>query len=117
MSQIINIYTSLRDSYIYPKGSYSKCTTIIQRVLQGTVLGTILFIFYINDLPSNVQIYFSNIYVDDTVFLISRESGEELRNVLENTLASKIYDICQTPLFYTQNLHLMTMLCKIVVCD
>lgn len=73
------------------KKSYSSWTDVKFGVPQGSVLGPLLFIAYINDLP----IYFSNrkfnftftLYADDTTTLIKRKTLSDLHNDVHEAIA------------------------------
>jgi len=48
-------YLTNRRQYLQVNDSSSQIDTITYGVLQGSILGPILFIIYINDLPRNVK--------------------------------------------------------------
>ena len=62
-------FLSNRRQRVCLKGSFSDWVDILSRVPQGSVLGPILFLVYVNGLPDSVL---SNLYMfaDDTSFII-----------------------------------------------
>lgn len=46
-------------------------------VSQGSILGLILFLLFINDLPANIQSDDTALFVDDTFFLLVGEKEEK----------------------------------------
>ena len=57
----------------------SRWETIRNGIPQGSILGPLLFIIYVNDLPSGIN-QFANpvIYADDTSVLVSAKNLEDL---------------------------------------
>ena len=71
------------------------------RVLIDIVLGPLLFIIYMNDLPSCVTVSRTLLFVDDTKIYNTVHNSEDIsafQNDLDSaSLRSKIYDKCFNP--------------------
>ena len=66
------------------QGSYSDWADVASGVPQGSVLGPVLFVIFINDLPEGVKSWCA-MYADDTKISSSVETAES-RNTLQNYL-------------------------------
>ena len=69
------------------KGQTSTVRTITAGVPQGSILGPLLFVSFINDLPLNVHTRI-NMFADDTTLLASSDylNVEELKNTITRGL-------------------------------
>ena len=64
----------------------SSSLTIGYGVTQGSILGPILFVVYINDLPQSLPKSSIGMYADDTVMYYSDSSADIIKQVLQNDL-------------------------------
>ena len=66
-------YLMDRSQYVSINGTTSGRREITCGVPQGSVLGPVLFLLYINDLPNSTKL-FTSLFADDTVFVKSSEN-------------------------------------------
>ena len=74
----INDFLSNRRQRVVIKGSYSSWTEITSGVPQGSILGPVLFLAFINELPEVIK-GLMKIFVDDIKFYYPIESPETLK--------------------------------------
>jgi hypothetical protein len=63
-------YLNNRKQYVYVNGSKSSLLDIKNGSPQGSILGPLLFLLYINDLP-NCSEFLAFLFADDTTLLLS----------------------------------------------
>ena len=79
-------YLTDRKQYTVVDGAMSSESNINHGVLQGSCLGPLLFLVYINDLPICSEKCTSKLYVDDTDISASNKSIKEAKRQVNNDL-------------------------------
>ena len=79
-------YLSNRKQFVSYNGVQSKKQTIECGVPQGSILGPLLFLVYINDLPDICQHAFPALFVDDTNLFFSDKNIEYLEQTINTEL-------------------------------
>ena len=83
-------YLSDRKQFVCIDGKCSNLLDILIGVPQGSILGPLLFLIYINDLPL-CSLLFTLLFADDTTLMASNKNLQEL-NVFVNTEFKKVTD-------------------------
>lgn len=79
-------YLSDRKQYVSVNGANSSYLSISCGVPQGSVLGPLLFLRYINDLPLSSSKLSFYLFADDSNIYYEVESVDQLQNVVNNEL-------------------------------
>ena len=78
-------YLSDREQYVTVNGSSSSCLNVTCGVPQGSVLGPLLFLIFINDLPNSTSVL-SYLFADDTNIYFEPENLDKLQRIVNNEL-------------------------------
>ena len=70
-------YLAGRKQFVFVNGKCSSLMDILLGVPQGSILGPLLFLIYINDLPTST-LFYSLLFADDTNLLAKADTLEEL---------------------------------------
>ena len=84
-------YLTNRKVGTFLNSSMSNFSDIHHGVPQGSILGPVLFVIYINDIVSQVKNCRIHLYADDTVLYFSHNDPTHIENVLNNEL-KRVYD-------------------------
>ena len=81
-------YLSDRQQKCVVNGELSGARAVTCGVPQGSFIGSLLFLIYINDLPNCLSEALPRMYADDTSISIAANSLPELESALSNELAN-----------------------------
>ena len=88
--QWISSFLNGRTQYVTCNGSQSSPTDVISSVPQGTILGPLLFLVYINDLPNRV-VSSRSLFADDCLLYRQIRSPEDCRILQDDLLKMEIW--------------------------
>ena len=102
-------YLSERQQYCSINNHDSTLETVKSGIPQGSSLGPLLFLIYINDLPCALENSELDIYADDTGIFVS---GKNMR-ILEEKVNSDLHHVCSW--LKTNKLSLNALKCKYMI--
>ena len=79
-------YLANRQQKVSINNTTSNCQPITTGVPQGSILGPLLFILFINDLPLHIKNGNLSIYADDTTHIVSHKDINEISKILKGEL-------------------------------
>ena len=82
----LSSFLTNRCQITYCNGAYSDLTPISLGIAQGSILGPLLFICYMNDLPDVLKHCNVTIYADDTVLSYASKSISEFQSKINSDL-------------------------------
>ena len=85
--KLLESYLSNRHQFVTVNGYKSKTKEINIGVPQGSVLGPLLFLIYINDLPLSTRNMKSILFADDTTLFASHRDAITLTKIMSDDLA------------------------------
>ena len=88
--ELFKSYLSDRFQFVSLENSSSSLIRILFGVPQGSILGPLLFLIYINDLPLATN-FFIKLFADDTFLCAENENIDQLENTVNFEL-KKVYD-------------------------
>ena len=84
-----------RKKYVLIKNTNSSVKTISFGIPQGSVMGPILFLFYVNDLPTIIDPAKTILYADDTTISFSHSNFDYLIQTMNNSYSlASIFSWC-----------------------
>ena len=87
-------YLSNRVQYVSFNGYKSECCNISCGVPQGSILGPVLFLIYVNDLACVSDKLFSILFADDTNMFATDKNIDDLVNTINSELKSVVQWLC-----------------------
>ena len=79
-------YLNNRKQYVHYNGCDSDKKTVTHGVPQGSILGPLLFILYINDFSRSSDLLFSILFADDTSVFIEGTNYDKIVDIVNNEL-------------------------------
>ena len=92
---LMESYLSNRNQYVVFNDTISDMLPITTGVPQGSILGPLLFIIYINDLPEASQIFKFIMYADDTTLFSTIQSFNTCDKNVEHQINTELNKVCK----------------------
>ena len=90
---MVSSYLKERNQYVKIGNNESSQKTITCGIPQGSTLGPLLFLLYINDLPNCSDKLLFRLFADDTNIFYSSSSAQDLETVMNQEL-TKVLEYC-----------------------
>ena len=74
-------YSYLKMQYVVINDTQSERRQVTCVLLQGSIIGPLLFILYVNDLHKSLSKSFSILFADDTIFMINNKHKAVINNL------------------------------------
>lgn len=103
INELLESYLTNRYQFVEINGHYSDRKPVLTGVPQGSVLGPLLFILFMNDLPKIAQEQSLTMFADDTTYICSKESKLELLIEVEGVMEKFINWFSANKLFLNVN--------------
>ena len=81
-------YLTNRRQKCFVNGQFSRISTTTRGVSQGSIIGPLLFLVYINDLPNCLNEGFPRMFADDTNISYSSNNPTDLENLMNSSLVN-----------------------------
>jgi len=98
-------YLSHQSQYVRVNNSFSDTLLVLSGVPQGSILGPLFFVLFINDLPLCLQFSLAFIYANDTKCLTHRKDLSEM-NCLQKDVDNLFHWSLRYDLFFNKFVHL-----------
>ena len=109
----IQSYLSNRKQQVYVNGVASDSCLISTGVPQGSILGPLLFIIFINDLPMTSTFFSTRLYADDTSLTASGSDLDSLLCEINNHLPAIYEWLCSNKLTLNLTKKSILFLCLV----